>query len=615
MTYRLVDELMNSIKTYILFIAFFFTAFVSLAQSLVVSGPSKVGMKDDYFHVKYSVSASGVSDFKSPQFPGFQVLSGPNVSSFFSSVQVNGSTQQQSSTTFTFTIRPTKVGTFTISPASVKIGDRTVASKPLKISVVEGNVSGGARGHENASGQGTQSIQKAGSTISEHDLFVKVVPSKTKIFEQEAVRLSYKVYARLGVGLQNIMLTKNPDFKDIVSHNIPHAGLEQMVEKIGGTHYKVGTVVEYIVFPQKTGSLDIPSLTFDCFVVQRDDDIDELTAHFNGGGLVSRKVQRVTSPVKLSVQSLPEPRPANYMGGVGRFNLSGKLSSPHIATNEIASYNLTISGTGNMNMIVPPKINFPADFEVYEVKTIDSTRVTSNGVEGKVTFQYDFVPRNPGKYTIEGIDIGYFDIENRQFATLHKDSLQINVVKGKKSDSDLEKELALRREDIRPNKPAAGSDLFDKPVAFWKDGAIWFAYGLVALLLGMAIWYYENAKKNGSGLLRRYMSRPLNRLYGQFDKASAQLLGQDVRKAVETIQNAIAVYFAKRFADEKNYMLLSNIREELAAHKVNAVDVDNFVSLYEQTDMLRYAPGNSDNTHNLIESLREQIKSIDSQIK
>lgn len=207
--------------------------------------------------------------------------------------------------------------------------------------------------------------------MTQRDLFIDVTPNRTRIREQEAVLLTYRIHVRAGVALSNTSLTQKPDFKGLISQEIPLPGnqIQTTIEHRGGATYRTGTILQYVVFPQKAGRITIPSITFDCAVLQQDHTMDLADAFFNGGGTVGVQVRRKVPEITLQVDALPQPKPANFSGAVGKFNLQGKLLTPNVRTNDVATYRITLNGLGNMKLISAPTVNFPKDFDTYDPKT------------------------------------------------------------------------------------------------------------------------------------------------------------------------------------------------------------------------------------------------------
>ena len=105
------------------------------AQTLTGSAPSHVSVGEQ-FRLTYTVNTQNATDFRAGDIPGeLEVLIGPNRSMQSSYQMINGHTSSSSSITYTYIVCATKNGSFTIPPAHVVVGGKTIASNALNIKV------------------------------------------------------------------------------------------------------------------------------------------------------------------------------------------------------------------------------------------------------------------------------------------------------------------------------------------------------------------------------------------------------------------------------------------------------------------------------------------------
>lgn len=437
-------------------------AFSAVAQTFRTQAPATVG-QDEQIRVQYVLSTNGGEDFRCPPSADFDILGGPSTSTYSSMQWVNGKSSSSSSITYTYILQARRTGKLALPRPSVRVGGKTLHATPLSINVVAG--SGRPKGQGRAQQQAPRSAGdedmhddiRTARAVTPRDLYVRCTATKSTLYEQEPVVLTYKVYARTGVGLSQVVPRRKPEMKGFWTQEVElPSNLQPTYENIGGSTYRVFTFMQFVAFPQQTGTLTLPPLITDCSVVQRDPHIDPLEAFFNGGGSLTTRLQRSTEAVALTVKPLPTPRPAGFSGGVGRLQAEGKLLSEP-ATNDIATYRITVSGQGNMKLIQPPHVSFPKSFDSYDPKTSDATRITYGGIAGKITFDYTFVPREEGDFLLPATDFTYFDIEAGSYRTVHLPATPLHVKKGQRSREDVEHELALRQSDIRPDRTAPAS--------------------------------------------------------------------------------------------------------------------------------------------------------------
>ncbi|EHG24337.1 hypothetical protein HMPREF9332_00247 [Alloprevotella rava F0323] len=559
------------------------------AQSLVIKAPSVVDRSENYFRVQFVVGSSDVKDFRGPSFSDFEVLSGPNVSTSNSIQMINGRTTSSSSTTYTYILSPRKNGVFKIGTASVTLNGRVLHSPPSVLRVKGTASAANMSSKSQPSSAGQNAVQNVGSAVTTKDLFITVTPNRKRVFEQEAILLTYKIYCRLGVGLSNIMLTRKPDFKGLVSQEIPVESIQMSNELVGGKSYRAGVIYQYVIFPQKTGKVSIPSLSFDCVVAQQEQYSELLDAFFDSG-MVGVKVRRQVPETNIEVLPLPKPKPANFCGGVGQFKLTSSLQTKVPRSNDVATYRLTLRGTGNLKLIPAPVLTFPTDFDSYDPKTTYHTTVTFSGTTGEVYYDYTFVPHNVGKYEIPAVDMQVFNPATQRYETLHIDALKLNVEKGVRSKEEAQEELALRKSDISPIivGPVSACDL-DSP--FWVGSWFFYISSLLVLLLGFA----------GNKFAGRYISQVRDISGRKRDKAG-RVAEQRLKALATKLQVTDSSVFYEEFshilqeyADSKFHIAISDFNKksiQLYLHKagIDEAVVERFVGIVSECEYARFAP-------------------------
>ena len=398
----------------------------AMAQTLMGSAPSHVAVGEQ-FRLTYTVNTQNVSDFRAGNIPDeLEVLIGPNRSMQSSYQMINGHTSSSSSITYTYIVSATQNGTFTIPPAHVVVDGKSIASNALtiKVSGSAQSYSGSARQRQNED----DGIRDAGSQISGSDLFIKVSANKKRVHEQEPILLTYKVYTLVG------LTSLRGDMPDLKSFYTQEVDLPQQksfsIETLNGRPYKTTTWSQYVMFPQTTGKLEIPSITFEGIVVQQNRNIDPFEAFFNGGSGYVEVKKKIQAPgIEIQVDPLPE-RPANFSGGVGKFTVSAQLDKTETKANDPVSMRIIVSGTGNLKLMKQPVVNLPNDFDKYEPKVTDKSKLTTNGIEGSMVYDILIVPRHQGKYEIPPVELTYFDTSENAYKTVKSESFTLDVAKG-----------------------------------------------------------------------------------------------------------------------------------------------------------------------------------------
>lgn len=545
------------------------------------------------YRLTFTVTSRDVEGFTPPSLAAFDVLSGPNQSTFSNYQIVNGKSSHSETTSFTYLLQPHKEGRQTIGAASIRAGRRQLRSRPITFTASTSNSgSGSARQRGAQSSPEETGVQQAGSRVTERDLFIDVTPSRTRVREQEAVLLTYKVHARVGVGLSNTQLTNKPDFKGLISQEIPLPGnqIQTTVEHRGGVTYRTGTILQYVIFPQQAGRLEIPSITFDCMVVQQDHQMDLVDAFFNGGGSIGVQVRRQVPVTTIQVDALPQPKPAAFSGAVGRFTMKGRILNHSIRTNDVATYRITLSGLGNLKLITPPTVNFPSDFETYDPKTNEKTKTTANGLSGELTFDYTFVPRNVGDYEIPPVEFVYFDTEKGSYQTIRTSGVKLHVAQGQRSNEDVDKQLALLRSDIRPIHDADRAADFATGLFRWNS----LSYRLLQLfilLAGCALLFWTRRwQKNGANTVRRRRHGAARLATKRLAEAQQLLDAPAASDFYAALSKAISGFLADTFDRPQSELNAEAIRQLLTEKGKDAETIDATLHLLETCQLGQFAP-------------------------
>lgn len=406
-------------------LAFAGFAAVQAQSQFILEAPSVVAA-DEIFRVVYTAtSEEKISGFVPPEsFEGFEVLAGPIQSTMSSTNITNGKYQHSTSLSYTYTLRPVSQGNFTLPSATIKIGKKEHSSEPKKIEVVKASEDGNAQ----TGGQG--SSRNAGD-----DLKLVLTLDKTEVVTGEPVIATLKLYMKqsdIG-GFENIRF---PGFKGFWSQEIEAPqNISFQRENYKGEVYNAALLRKYMLIPQQTGSLEIDPAELVCLVrIRSNSPSTSIFDDFFDSYQTIRK--RVSTPVmKVNVSPLPSGAPASFNGGVGRFTLDVDAGSGEINAHEASSVKVTVSGSGNLNLISAPKLAFPSDFEVYDTKKTDNVTSGSNGVSGSITYEFPFIPRAPGEFTLKPVEISYYDIAARKYRTLVSPPIKIKVNEGERRDA------------------------------------------------------------------------------------------------------------------------------------------------------------------------------------
>lgn len=532
------------------------------------------------FRVSYTLNASG-EKFKRPAFKNFDVLSGPN-HSMSSQVQIsNGKMKRSTTNTYSFHLVAKKKGKFTIPPAKITVDGKTYTSNSVAIQVLRGS---------NQSSEAANNNTNL-SNMPNEDLFVRVNLNKTNVYQGEHILATIKVYSR--TNLVNIGKIDYPSFEGFYSvdvENPSRISLER--ENVNGQAYDVGLFKKVLLFPQRSGELNVSPFTLECIVRVR-------TNQRTFFGYVTRDVSRtIKSPArKITVKPLPPNKPDNFSGAVGRFELRSDIDHTEVKTNDAISLKITLTGNGNLKLLDVPEINFPPSFETYDPKVTSNIQNVTSGSVGSKTYEYLIVPRDAGNFRIPPVSVSYFDLESETYKTIRSQEYNIKVERGSGSDSGANAAIqAYRKEevdqlssDIRHIKTGditlekKGETLFGKPVFY-------LAY-IIPLLLGSILFVMYRIYRKQKQNISLMKTRQANRISKKRLKKAAQYMKKEEKEAFfMEVSKALWGYLSDKLTISTSELSRDNVSEAFQKNNVNKETQEEFIQVLDNCEFARYAP-------------------------
>ncbi len=582
------------------------------AQHISVSAPSHVAAGEN-FRVAYTINTSDVEEFRMGGVQdGLEVIAGPYTSSQSSYQMINGHTSSSSSVTITYTLYAAKNGSFTIGASHAVVGGKRLSSRPVKI-----QVSGHAQrtnGAPNMHGQNSYDqphMRSAGSAISGSDLFIKVSASKKRVHEQEPILLTYKVYTQVDL---TQLEGKMPDLKGFHTQEVPLPQQKTFhTETVNGRPYKCVTWSQYVMYPQMTGRLEIPSITFKGIVVQQNRNVDPMEAFFNGGsGYVEVKKDIKAPGITLQVDPLPQ-RPANFSGGVGKFNISASLDKKEVKAGEPITLRVVVGGIGNLKLLKQPVVNFPKDFDKYDAKVTDKTRLTANGVEGNMVYDFLAVPRNQGSYTIPSVELTYYDTSKNAYKTIKTQPFKVEVEKGDGTSAESE-DFASQDKDIHTIK-LGKAEQHKADEMFFGSFGYWISLLMPLIAFVVLLIVFRRRAIENADIVKKRSNRAGKIATKRLRLANKLMLQGKQGEFYDEVMRALWGYMSYKLNMPAEKLNRDNIRETLGRHFVDDATIEKFTTALDECEFERYAPGDAaGNMNRTFESAMTAIMDIENAI-
>ncbi len=548
--------------------------------TITITAPKSVG-PGETFPVSYEIGTQGVTDFEYPEGKGFQIVDTRRSSSSSTTI-INGAVTTKSSTTITLFIKSPDSGNFTVGPAKVHIGNKIYTSKSVPITVVAGGSANASTSQGNTTtSQGSfQSSTVPKRDDSLNDIFVRAVLSKTKVYEQEAVLLSYRIYASTNLYVTGFQ-GKLPVLNGFLIQEV-EPDRTQSSETINGRRYNTAVWKQYVLYPQSSGTNEIPSIDCEATISIERGFIDPF-------GMIPRTETRSkkmkSHPAKLDVMPLPSPAPSSFSGGVGDFSVDSKLNKHSFKTGDVLSVKVTVNGTGNLRLMNSPTAVFPDNFETYDTKTSDNYDITSMGHSGSKTFEFLAVPKKEGHYNISGVEFTYFDPQSGKYITKQTNAFSIDVEKG--DDALLQTDVEELNHDIHHIKTGDVelNDSINQVLFSWR----WLIAYLVVIIAFIPLFYYT----------RKYSRQSLENPFLKRKRAGkAAIRHLSVSKSLiqegnsidiyNNLLNALSSFIIDKLNIDKEQYTKDNIRNILIARGVDSDLINEYQLLVNDCEFARY---------------------------
>lgn len=562
--------------------------------SFKVSAPNAVA-KGDVFRLEYILENARGQGLKAPSsINGFEILYGPVLQTSQNVSIYNGKRIESSTQSYRFTLSAIAEGTYTIPAATITADGKTYTSNSVQIKVLPPDKTKQAQQGQSGARPAPSTATRSGN-VSASDAFIRVIPSKTKIREQEAFVVTFRFYTTLDV--IDVGKIEFPEFEGFMVEDQDLPPTRQLkMEHYNGRNYNVINLRRVLLFPQRSGKMTIPSGKIEMVFRVRSGQTVET---FFGPQYVMTETKKTltTAPLSINVNALPQGKPDNFSNGVGNFSMSQSITGTDIKANDPVTITLRISGTGNMKLLKNPELILPKDFESYDPKITNQLNFTDNGLSGTRTIEYLFIPRYQGKYKVPPLELSYFDTRSNSYKTLSTPEYTLNVAKdpnaGANAATSFTQSDVLAEQDIRyikTGKPGfvSASDFLAGSTAYW----LW--YIVPFLLFVVAFIMYRKQIKENADVIGMKTKRANKVAVRRLKQAKKHLQAQAKEKFYEEVLRATWGYLSDKLVIPVANLNRDNVEAEMAAYGAEKDLTERFIYILDTCEFARYAPVESD---------------------
>ncbi|RKE98655.1 BatD family protein [Ichthyenterobacterium magnum] len=534
----------------------------------------KLGI-NERLRIDFEMNKDG-DNFNPPDFANFKVVGGPNTS--VSNSWLNG--KRSYSKVYSYFLAPKKRGNFKIKQATIEIDGELYKTQVVNIEVT-------------AAVKRPNDPHNADNIASDNIHLIAEI-SNTNPYLNEAITVVYKLYVSTTTGVSNVREIDSPKYSDFWNQIIKNKGLKVKNGTFKGEEYRYVEWSKAVLYPQKTGKLEIEPLSLDITV-----EVPTNRRDIFGGRLMTQVNKRVAAGSKtINVKPLPEQgKPEDFTGAVGDFKFNVITSKSELNASESLQARVEVTGNGNLKLFKLPKLNLPSSLEVYEPEHIENVKTNIGGMQGSISDNYTIVPQYKGKYPIPSISFSYFDINTKTYKRVSSGEIVIDVLDGPTNSSNADNNIAT----INGNKKqvVVNNDQFAfvktdanlkpvKPTHFFKSTLFWTALLGPLLAIPLALVYRRKRDERQADVFGNKV-RKADRLAKRYLSEAKKALGQKEAFYV-ALEKALHNYLKAKLHIETSDFSKEKIQNILTERKVNQETITEFVSILEHCELARYTP-------------------------
>jgi hypothetical protein len=585
---------------HISYILFFLVGGMSLAQVDFTANASRNKIAiNERLRIEFKMNVDG-DNFTPPNFVGFQVVAGPSQS--VSQSWINGASSMSKS--YTYVLKPTKTGTLSIQQAVMTYQGNEYKTIPQIV-----NVTGAV---ETPKGPDDQSI------TADDSIHLVAEVSNENPYLNEAIRVVYKIYVSNQTGVTGWNELDSPKYRDFWSQNIDNRNRQVQNGTYLGEPYRYLVLREAVLYPQKTGILEIEPLTLDVQV-----QIPTNRKDFFGRPYMTTASKTVSAGKReINVKNLPSlGRPASFTGAVGDFNFKVETDRAQLDAGESLTASISVTGSGNLKLMELPKLKAPQSLEVYDPERKNSVTTNIYGMRGSITDRYTVVPQYGGKYVVPPVEFSYFDPKKEQYFTENSGEMLL-MVDGDAPTTALENPVKESVNDgknvIQNNVQFAfiktDTELEDQTRSyFFNSMSYWSILGGSFLLLPLILIFKRQQEKRGADVTGNRV-RTANKLSKKYLSTARKNLGNHELFYI-SLEKSLHNYLKSKLHIQTGDMSKDKV-DELLSQKGGALAIrKEFGELLASCDFARYTPSSEATMKDDYEKAGRVLNEMDKQLK
>ena len=578
-----------------IFILLSLTCYAQEPTLIATLSKNKLGI-NQRVKITFTINKQGGDNFEVPKFKNFEIIGGPSQS--IKQSWING--EASFSQSYSYIIKPLRKGEFSIPSASIKLNEKIIRSKPVKIIV-------------------TNAVEipldpNDPNYIAEQNIHLVAEISKSNPYVGEGVYVEYRLYVSQNISVQDFSYEESPQYNGFWNQEIKVNGLTTKNGTYNGEQYRYVILQKALLIPTKSGNLTIDPIKMNIVI-----GVPTGRGDFFGNPIVKNITKSFASAKKyVRVKNLPlDGKPEGFSGAVGDFNYVVSSSRDILKSNETASVSLKVTGNGNLKLFELPEIKTPSELEVYTPEQIEKIKVNRNGIKGSVTKKYTIVPQYKGKYKIPNTEFSYFDLKEKKYVTISSKDLFIDVLEGKEleTNSDLsqtmKKDVVFEGENFRYIQTSTSFLPMSKS-DFYGSKLFYFLLLIPLLFIPIGIIVAKRNQARNRDVLGNKL-RKADRLARKYLSEAKKQLGTPDAFYV-ALEKALHNYLKAKLRIETSDISKEKIIELLDEKNIEKTSINSFIDVFKSCDMARYSPMSDGEMNKDYEKAKQVITIIDKQL-
>ncbi|HLV39240.1 BatD family protein [Xanthomarina sp.] len=560
---------------------------------------NKLGI-NERLRIDFEMNKDG-DNFSPPDFVGFNVVGGPNQA--VSTSWMNG--QRSYKKTYSYFLSPKQRGSFTIKQATIEIDGDIYKTTPQTV-VITGAVD-------------RPNDENNPDEIAANNIHLVAEVSKSNPYLNEAITVVYKLYVAPNTGVRNWREIDNPRFNDFWSQNIDIKGLKVENGTYKGEDYRYVVLRKTVLYPQKTGKLEIEPLSLDITV-----EVPTNRRDIFGARLMAQASKTVSAGSRtIDVKPLPtEGKPADFTGAVGEYEFNVITSKSELNASESLQARVEVKGKGNLRLFQLPKLTLPSSLEVYEPEHGENVVTNLGGMQGSISDSYTIVPQYKGKYPIPSISFSYFDLKTESYKQISSGEIVINVLEGPTNTTASDNNIANVNHGKQPVVVSDQQFAFIKTDAnlqavntssFFNTTGFWTSLLLPLLAIPLAIIVRKKKQVRDADVFGNRI-RKADKLARRYLSEAKKALGNKEAFYI-ALEKALHNYLKAKLHIETSEMSKDNIESLLIERQVDKEVVLEFTEILENCELARYSPITNVKMQQDYDQAAKTISEIDKQSK